>query len=938
MKNPKSGMSRRTFLKSVAGAAIMINILPLASCQVADNSFNENSSQIAASSPVKQSTSGNSGWMGAPGKANYRIDGLAKVTGQKVYARDYHAKDMPGWPGSELLAMIIRAIDVEHVFMGLDLSFLPPEFSPSRIIYSEMLDDTIVLTNNIGHDLDLDHIEDELRQSIKLPHDIKYPFIVPREKLADFYGQPVAFLIFPSRSAFLGAKKRLQFNTDIQKYGIEKTHESVGKPVQPITNYVRVAGEGNNHDVFSYVLNGKNRKEYNPQADKYRKDIQNEIDSSNWNVYSSKFSMEAMDPMFMEPEAGIAWYDADTLTLNLVLGTQSPDGDIKEAISMFKDSESKIQIETVNLYSCYPGGGFGGRDKSMFTMNLIVAAAFAGGQPVRLAYDRFEQFQAGFKRHACKGNEQLAFDNSGKLQAMVTNMEFDSGGRKNLSPYVAQLAALCAGGSYVIPKSAIHSQAVYSQNISGGSQRGFGGPQAFFIIESLMDEAAADLGMDPFSIRRANLLTKGDKTVVGGPINQSLRLHDILDRAESHSLWQNRAADQAQWKEKGLSYGVGFAMSIQAYGTSGDGVIGYVGIDEQGRLEVKTNAVDMGNGSATTLAVVPASVLGSNASSIEMGNANLFTQLDMNTDRKKSWDSHDWTPKGVGSSSACLTALHQVHAVVQASQVLFDTAIFPAAKEIWGEEASSLKSDQVTWQDEQLVALDGRFNPLTLQAISKHIYANNRVRAALVHAFFQGSWAEATFAINGTQTWQIDGLGLYRAGSSDISLYRRQSVKHPDDDARRYSRTVFAPCGNLIALTVDPNTGNVKIRASVSVLNAGKIITEGLVSGQSQGGVAMAIGYTLLESTPPGLEGPAKGDWNLHRYHVPLAGDVAWENQELITLEPEEGETTARGIAEAVMCSVAPAISNALFDATDKRFRDLPITSEKIKEALHDSN
>jgi CO/xanthine dehydrogenase Mo-binding subunit len=105
----------------------------------------------------------------------------------------------------------------------------------------------------------------------------------------------------------------------------------------------------------------------------------------------------------------------------------------------------------------------------------------------------------------------------------------------------------------------------------------------------------------------------------------------------------------------------------------------------------------------------------------------------------------------------------------------------------------------------------------------------------------------------------------------------------------------------------------------------------------------MAIGYALMEDMPDGMIGPADGRWNLDRYHVPRWQDVPLRSayapgaraQELITLPESSGDEAAgRGIAEAVMCSIAPAISNALFDATGKRFTSLPITPEKILKGL----
>ncbi len=937
---PQSGLSRRSFIKHVAGAFVTVNVFSLASGIAA-----------RASEGTWEPPVGREGWMGAPGVAKARIDGFAKVTGQKIYARDYHAWDMDGWPGSEAPVMIIRAINVDNVFTGLDLSMLAPDLLPERVIYGEQIEGAVKLKNTIVHDLHLDQVEDKMRaaqkmrlkknggapeaEGITLPQDFMWPFIVPRGAQAAFYGQPVAFLIFKDRATYLGAKKTIQFVDSFQQYGAP-AKDPVVPPLSPLTNYVRVAGDGPK-DVFSYSQNGYD-DDYTEKANAYRRQIEQAINdktaSGAWKAFGADFSMRAMDPMFMEPETGLGWYDKSTGTLNLVVGTQSPDGDIGTLLGMFENSE--ITVSTVNLFSCYPGGGFGGRDSSVFTLNLGIAATMSGGSPVRLAYDRFEQFQCGLKRHACEGKTLVAFDKGGKVQALTSDMRFDSGGRRNLSPYVAQLAGVCAGGSYNIPQSAIFSEALYSTNVSGGSQRGFGGPQAYFIIESLFDEAARDLGVSPFDIRRDNITGPGDRTVVGGPINQSLQFGTILDMAEADPIWQNRAADAARWEREGLKYGVGFAMSNQAYGTSGDGVLAAVAIDAEGNFTVRTNAVDMGNGSATTLAVVIGETLGANASRVELGNADLWDALELEHGSKNgNWSKNNWTPKSVGSSSACLTAFHQVHAAVESAKALFDAGIFPAAQALWGAGASGLTPSDTIWIDGKLNAKDGTLPGLSHKELAAQIMESGGVSGVLGHAYFQETWAKGTFSVQGSShTWGLDGIALTYGDSHDFTPNYRTSVVPTPEAASTYVRTVFAPCGNLIGVTVDPRTGDVVMRASASFLNAGKVHVEGLVSGQSQGGVAMAMGWTLLEDMPPGPEGPASGDWNLNRYFVAKAKDVPLD-QRLITLTPEGEEKTGRGIAEAVMCSVAPAISNAIYDATGARMRDLPITPQKMREALN---
>ena len=111
----------------------------------------------------------------------------------------------------------------------------------------------------------------------------------------------------------------------------------------------------------------------------------------------------------------------------------------------------------------------------------------------------------------------------------------------------------------------------------------------------------------------------------------------------------------------------------------------------------------------------------------------------------------------------------------------------------------------------------------------------------------------------------------------------------------------------------------------------GKILQQDLMEGQLDGCFAMGVGQALFEHLPTYEEGAGNGLWNLNRYHVPLSGDVALGKVEKAILPPESPDAPARGIAEVGMVAVAPAIGNAVAHATGVRFRDLPITADKVR-------
>ncbi|MEP7329603.1 MAG: molybdopterin cofactor-binding domain-containing protein, partial [Betaproteobacteria bacterium] len=684
--------------------------------------------------------------------------------------------------------------------------------------------------------------------------------------------------------------------------------------------------------TFSYVrddarnFNFAYTTDYAARQDDVATGIKRAMASKAWPTFSRAFYTQTIDPMFMEPESGMAWYDADAQQLHMVLGTQSPTGDIEDCTSIYDGSA--FPLKSVDLLSCYPGGGFGGRDQSYFPMYIAMAAPFAKA-PLRWAQTRFEQFQVGLKCCETDFRETLAVDANGKIQALDCSFVMNGGGQKNLSPYVAQLATLSSMSCYNIPRAVAVASSTHTPQLLGGSQRGFGGPQAFMAIETLLDEAAQTLKLDPFTLRRQNLLRQNQgTTITGAPILQDLQLDAVLERLEQHPLWQQRMAMHQARMEAGLMYGVGFALSNEAYGTSGDGMFAAVEIASTGQVTVYTPYIDMGNGAATALSLATASFLGRNANSINMGEARAFDALQLTT-MPAAPPPPNYVLRSSGSASACMGAFHQYHVVEQAGQVLLLNTLLPAANVLWG---TPQPASAVRWKDHRLV-VEG-LPPLPWATVVAQAVSMKLPLVAVVHASYVGAFATAQFACgSGPTTLPVD----YVAVGSDVMNVRaltRSHLVNPPTINRHFGRTTYAPCGALVAATIDPKTGKVKIDDVVSVLVAGVQHCPPMVSGQSQGAVAMAIGSVLLEDCPNDASGPGNGMWNLGRYTIPMAADIP--RQELIVLPPAPGETTARGIAEAVMCPLAPAILNALAMATGgKRYTRMPVTASVILESLH---
>jgi CO/xanthine dehydrogenase Mo-binding subunit len=99
--------------------------------------------------------------------------------------------------------------------------------------------------------------------------------------------------------------------------------------------------------------------------------IDGKLKSENWKLTQGTYTTQLIDPMFMEPESGLGWLDQKQQTLHLLIGTQSPQDDANTAAELFKDLEGRFKVETIDFTSCYLGGGFGGRDTSIFCVYLV---------------------------------------------------------------------------------------------------------------------------------------------------------------------------------------------------------------------------------------------------------------------------------------------------------------------------------------------------------------------------------------------------------------------------------------------------------------------------------------------------------------------------------------------------------------------------------------
>jgi CO/xanthine dehydrogenase Mo-binding subunit len=352
----------------------------------------------------------------------------------------------------------------------------------------------------------------------------------------------------------------------------------------------------------------------------------------------------------------------------------------------------------------------------------------------------------------------------------------------------------------------------------------------------------------------------------------------------------------------------------------------------------------MGQGAETALSVATVRSLGQAATGVVLGDMTLFEGLGISPSPPSTEPGH--TPKWASSVSASMTAFFHVHAVEQACHVLYRHGLLPAARDLWGTE---LPGD-VHWEGGLLVAKGKK--PLSLKALATRAHRARHVVGARVHTFFQNRFATASYPdLPGSEVLPIDALAVARGtgGKGQAPVYApetRTAVAYPGPEVARYRRTLYASIGHLLAVEVY-RSGRVQVVDAVTVLDAGDVHHQESLEGQAEGGLAMGLGMALMEELPP-APASVDGSLNLNRYFVPRVTHVPPRRHlklRRVELEPGqsilgEDEVTPReprrkkGIAEAAMTTVAPAVGNAIAHATGLRLRRLPFNQESVRQAL----
>ena len=306
---------------------------------------------------------------------------------------------------------------------------------------------------------------------------------------------------------------------------------------------------------------------------------------------------------YIEPEAGAAWMEGDTLVIQAC--TQAPVMDRDDTARILAMDPDKVRI-----IPSAAGGGFGSKlDLSL--QPLIGLVALKTGRPARMVYSRRESMASTTKRHPSRMRGRAAIDGQGRLVGMQVDGQFNTGAYASWGPTVAVRVPVHASGPYFVPNYRAEARAVHTNGPVSGAFRGFGVPQAAILQERLFDELADMAGIDRLEFRRLNALQDGQPTVCGQQLS-GVGILECLDALATP--WADALKSVSEFNAGNAKMRRGVGLASCWYGCGNTALPNpstiRAGITPDGHLYLHQGATDIGQGANTVIAQIFADAFG----------------------------------------------------------------------------------------------------------------------------------------------------------------------------------------------------------------------------------------------------------------------------------------------------------------------------------------
>lgn len=399
-------------------------------------------------------------------------------------------------------------------------------------------------------------------------------------------------------------------------------------------------------------------------------------------IVESVLNTPAQEHAYLQTESGLAYMDEDG-RLAVVTTGQWGIKDRKQIAHALGLSEDQVRV-------IYPmtGGAFGGRED--ISVQIIVALAviklqsMGNPHPVKVVWSREESILGHCKRHPFRIFTRWGATKDGKIVAAEVKLLADGGAYKFTTSIVTSNAVINALGPYEIPNVKVDAYDVYTNNVPRGAFRGFGGPQAVYCAEQMVNKLAEALGMDAVELRMRNLVKDGSLQTTGAPFPPGVTIHEVMEACAKGAGWSItpdgwtllQTHEKTKPEQPYLRRGLGLACAHKNVGFS----YGYpesctIGIDLYGdseieRAVIRHGASEVGMGAHTVITQMAADALSLPMEKIEL----------ISTDTARVKDS--------GSVSASRMTFFIGNAIKEGAE---------KALELWTNEERPVHLDHTYW-------------------------------------------------------------------------------------------------------------------------------------------------------------------------------------------------------------------------------------------------
>lgn len=582
-------------------------------------------------------------------------------------------------------------------------------------------------------------------------------------------------------------------------------------------------------------------------------------------IIEKKFKTQFIEHSYLEPEAVLA-EPSEHGGVRIIGSVQNLFSSRRSVAAALNLPLNKVQIIQATL-----GGSFGGKDEVMTSMCCRAALlALKTGKPVKMVNTREESMLESYKRHPYTMYYKWGIKKDGSITAMEIKIYADGGAYASMSPFVTWRSVVQATGPYYCENVKTDVYAVYTNNNYTGAMRGFGSPQVNFAIESMMDIIAEKVGKDPLEIRLQNGFERGAITATGQTLDHNVSLKEVLIKAAKEIDFQNKWRQYKSAQDSPIRRGIGLAcsyrgVSLGAEGTDAAGTI--VSVQTDGSVIVSSGITDMGQGAQTQMCQIAAEVLGITMDRI----------VFLNTNTSRVPDS--------GPTVASRGTIMGGYAAKRAAEIVRST-LLSVASEMTGYDVQVLDL-----KDNYLIDKDSGERLAYFSELAAECFKKGR---------------------------PMYGFGWYKSPQTSWDEEHGQGIAY----------FTFVYGTNIAEVEVDTETGKVNVVDFVSAHDVGRAINRQTVLGQFYGGVAMGLGYGLLEEFE--IEDGIPKQLNFDEYLLPTAMDVPNVRAIIVENEDSTGPFGAKSIGEPTNEIAAPAIVNAIYNATGKRIYELPANLERV--------